>query len=402
LVAAGRDITTISQVEAAYRAAHENGSIDLSLSDDDEFDEMPSDQQDVAFQTANDAGDANDTGDADRVGRIDPSKSASVSDEESVDMQYDINFRIYLLYGGRGNREEDSYATGAMTTELVRQLGMQHVRETFEVEPIGVTASLLPISIEPDSWPTRTFIVLWRDYLRGEESEEHWTGADGAWSVLQQWPCIPSLHSVSAMFSKWPYLDILHQSGCPINQTETIAREDIHRAASSPFQWFTMMCHALQSPKIVVKLPNCSHGRSLVVCTNWNLFYGAIEMAQRKDSPFILVQRFVVFNEVRVFVAGGRVHRAILTLHKENEVELQRGRANRNRLGGTAYNGLYCSVPISAALEQQAIEAFEAVVKGGIAIISARIDIGVVDTRVDIAVDGRLVCFDVGRIVFVS
>jgi hypothetical protein len=59
-------------------------------------------------------------------------------------------------------------------------------------------------------------------------------------------------------------------------------------------------------------------------------------------------------------------------------------------------------VPISAALEQQAIEAFEAVVKGGIDIISARIDIGVVDTLVDIAVDGRLVCFDVGRIVFVS
>jgi hypothetical protein len=45
---------------------------------------------------------------------------------------------------------------------------------------------------------------------------------------------------------------------------------------------------------------------------------------------------------------------------------------------------------------------FDAVVAGNIRILSARIDIGVVDTKCDVDDDGDLVCSDVGRIVFVS
>ena len=375
LLAANRDSTVPSQLESAYRAAHENGSIDLRLSGES--------------QTSLVNGEDDDEGDGDDG---DESSDVVWSDDEDPPPK----FRIYLMYGGRG-REEDNYATGAMVTELTRQLKMRYAHVTFEVEPIGVTASLLRARLTPDGGPTRSLIVLWRNYASGQGGER-WAGPGGAESILKEWPCIPSIESVSAIFRKIPYLDILRDSGCPINQTEIIEHGDIRRAAASPLEWFLLMKRVLNHDKLVVKLPNCVHVSSLVVCTNVQMFANAVETALNKDVPFIIVQRFVLFNEVHVFVAGGRALRAVLTLHKDNEVALRR---RTNHGNGTAYQGLCCTVPMSPILAQHALDAFEAVVRGGIELFSARIDIGVVETVVDIQ-GGSLACSDVGQVVFIN
>jgi hypothetical protein len=156
------------------------------------------------------------------------------------------------------------------------------------------------------------------------------------------------------------------------------------------------MTTAFKSPKLVMKLPNCSQGRSLVVCKNANTFAQAVGTAKRQNAPFIMVQPFTAFNEVRVFVASSHAHRAVLTLHKDNEIELlRRFGLPRSKLG------LHCTVPISRALAKLALAAFDAVVAGGIAILSARIDIGVVNTACEIS-DDRLMCSNVGSIQFVN
>ena len=140
-LAARKDATVPIQLESAYRAAHENGSIDLRLSG-----ETPSS----------------------------PVRSDGDEDYEASDVEWSDDdgtppdVRIYLLYGGRGREDEDRYATGPMASELARQLKMRYAHVTFEVEPIGVTAHLLRTRLTPDGGPTRSLVVLWRGYARAE------------------------------------------------------------------------------------------------------------------------------------------------------------------------------------------------------------------------------------------
>ena len=201
------------------------------------------------------------------------------------------------------------------------------------------------------------------------------------------------------MFRKRPYLDILRESGCPMNQTEIMEYGDIQRAVASPLEWFLLMQSVLNHDTLVVKLPNGAHGRRWVVCASVQVFSDAVGAALNQDVPLILVQRFVPFNEVHVFVAGGRALRAVLTLHRDNEAALRR----RSTHGGdsTARQGLCCTVPVSPILAQHALDAFDAVVRGGINLLSACIDIGVVETVVDVQ-GGGLACSNVGRVAFVN
>ena len=365
LLAARRDLTTVSKLEAAYLKAQEDGTIDLQDSDDSSTDhtiEDGQDEQDVGFEQSQDDGPP---------------------------------LRIYLLYGGGGNPDEDSYAAGDMLEELKYQLDEMFPNRQLAVEAIGGKSSMLASKCEPDSPSHRTLLVLWRDFLGGRGSES-WTGVDGARSFLQNWPCIPNLKAVTSIFSKRPYLEILQKAKIPTIRTEIIYEAQFRAIELSPTEWFERMTTTFKSPKFVMKLPNCSQGRSLVVCTNANTFAQAVGTAKRQNAPFIMVQPFTAFNEVRVFVASSHAHRAVLTLHKDNEMELlRRFGLPRSKLG------LHCTVPISRALAKLALAAFDAVVAGGIAIMSARIDIGVVNTACEIS-DDRLMCSNVGSIQFVN
>jgi hypothetical protein len=286
--------------------------------------------------------------------------------------------RVYLLYGGRGShKDEDVYAREQMAPELQRQLE-RALGRPITVQAVRYKASKLKLTCEADA-----LIVLWRDFLGGQDNER-WAGDDGAWAHLRNMTCVPRLADVDAIFTKRPYMEILRRAEIPTIVTEFVGSEQFRTAR------FEHLARTLEARTLVVKLPNCSQGRSIAVVTSEGALESAIATATRQSAPFVMVQPYKVFNEVRVFVAGNVAHRAVLTLHGDTEKKL--------RVGA----GLHCAVPVRPDIARLALATFDAVVAGNIRILSARIDIGVVDTKCDVDDEGDLVCSDVGRIVFVN
>lgn len=312
---------------------------------------------------------------------------------------------IIVLYGGRCTEDEDAYVTNTFVNTL-EELSKQK----FSGYQLKVTPWNKSVVSVPREDAKHTFVIIHRDYL-GVRGAYDW---DKAKQDLGCMPTIPPVEDCTRIFSKKPYMKLLCHAKIPIMPTLFISLHS-SGARGKKFWVEDLDCksgHEIDSEglkalvkseldfdtgndkRLVLKLPFRSYGASMqYVNKDDDLTSKLAKQLQSPTAPFVLCQAFKLFDELRVFIAGGEVNRAILTLHAENEKRLT-----------TKVDGIYEVIAVAELPEKVlalALSTVQTLVVAGICLPQTRVDIGCVDAKYSFF-NGDLKVHNLGQTFFVN
>ena len=200
-------------------------------------------------------------------------------------------------------------------------------------------------------------------------------------------------------------MTILHQNGVPINKTAfvspnnrkfCVARWDTPVSVTSRECAYSKLAAMFNTETLVIKKPFRSQGRGLNYVHTKREFDSSMYTAFEYGCgyEFVMVQPYVCFNEASMFVVGGKVTHAVLTLHPRFEQE----RFKR-------YEGMYCAlnaVHNTRECETVALRAVSLLRSKGISCPAMRVDLAVVNSKIQIDETGNLICHNVGDFKFIN